>query len=918
MLPRSERSRTQGRLIFLVVAVVLILIFGRSICSLIIDYLWWKEMGQVSTWVRGLTYVYGTNVAEWLLAFAVLWIAHVWGMKHSRTRLRDHRIYARLVPLALAFAALLIAGASMSGWVVARFIAGRELTPTAWTDPVFGHPLGFYFFELPFYTSIVGFIEVLALAGALAYYLTARGWQIRREFPDMAASGRLDFDRLRELGRLESGMLQFLIAGFLVALAVSFWLDRYQMLYTDHGNLLSGIDYIQQNLGLPFQYLKAGAAVLAALLVLSRKRLWAVACAIVLVLDVAIPPLVSSLYVKPNELTLERPFLRRHIEATRTAYGLATNEKAVDLDAHPEGTIDFARNQPLLDNVRLWDWRAFHDTLSQTQPSRPYMYADTDVDRYILDGKLRQTLLAPRELDLNQLGDAQNSWVNVNTTYTHGYGLVLAEASRLSPAGLPDLLIRDAPVQVLDPSLKLTRPEIYFGEQAHEPVFAPSQQLEFNYQATPDNKNHYDGAGGFPIASSALRIVAAIAEGDWNIFLSDAIRSDTRMMIHRKVLERLGTLAEFIRWDGDPYMVITEAGRLSWIVDGYMTSDLHPYSREVQPTDSEPFNYIRNSVKATIDAYDGTVHLYVFDPTDPLIQAYQRLFPDLFAAASAMPSDLRAHTRAPEDLFRIQAEIYRTYHMRDPDSFYNRADLWDLATSSQSQTSNGGGTQSVAPVFMVLTLPGETQPEFVLTIPFTPRNKQNLIALMVTRCDGPHLGEILFLELPKQEIIKGPLQIAALVNQDQVISKDITLWGQLGSEVLMPPILTIPIDHTFLYVEPIFIQAKQARMPQLQKVTLAVGDTLVYEDTYEKALASLAAVLHGHPPPAPTPSTSASGTPGTPPAASAASSAPAQSEAQTRLDQIRAHLDRYKQLSAQGKLADAGKELEAIEQAAGK
>ncbi len=907
----KHRSSVQGRLVLLAVVVLFLLVFGRSICSLFIDYLWWKEMGQVATWVRGLSYVYATNVAEWLLAFVVLWIAHARGVRYAGARLGDHRIYSRIATLVLAFVALLIAGVAMNGWVVARYAAGSGV-PSTWTDPAFGRPLSFYFFELPFYTGVLNFIEILAAAGALAFYLGARLWQIRREFPEMASAGRLDMDRLRELGRLEAAMFQFLVAGFLVALAASFWLDRYQMLFADHGTLLTGMDYIQQNLGIPFQYAKAGAAVLAAILVLSRKRLWAIACAVVLILDFAVPPLVSNLYVKPNELTLERPYLRRHIEATRTAYGLATNEHELSFDAHATGPIDFTRNESLLDNVRLWDWRAFHDTLSQTQPSRPYAYADTDVDRYNIDGKMRQTLLAPRELDLGQLGDAQNSWINANVTYTHGYGLVLALASRITPAGLPELLIRDTPPMISTPSLQLTRPEIYFGEQAHEPVFAPSAQLEFNYQATPDNKNHYDGDGGFPIASPLLRIVAAIAEGDWNIFLSDAIRGNTRMMIHRRVLDRLGTLAEFITWDPDPYMVIDEAGRLKWIVDGYMTSDAFPYSREVQGSDQESFNYIRNSVKATIDAYDGSVHLYVFDPEDPMIQAYQRLFPDLFAPASAMPADLRAHTRAPEALFRIQAEIYGTYHMRDPDSFYNRADLWDLATSSQSQTAANGGTQSVAPVYMVLTLPGESKPEFVLTIPFTPRNKQNLIALMVTRCDGPHLGEIQFYELPKQEIIKGPLQIAALVNQDQVISKDITLWGQLGSEVLMPPILTLPIDNTFLYVEPIFIQAKQARMPQLTKVVLAVGDTLAYEDTYEKALASLAAELHGHPPPAPAPITAAGAI------AAPAPAAPPSSDAQMRLDQIRAHLERYKQLSAQGKLADAGKELEAIEQSAGK
>src|SRR5580658_4081707 len=421
--PRHRRGR--ARWIVLAAAVFLLLVFGRSICSLIIDYLWWREMGQVATWVRASAYLYTTTVAEWLIAFLVLWIGHARGMRYARTSPREHRLYSRVVTAALVLVAMVIAASSMNGWVVARYVAGSGVAST-WTDPVFGHPLGFYFFELPFYTGLVGFLEALAIAGALAYYLAARGWQIRRELPGFASSGRVDMDNLKDLGRLETGMLQALMAGFLVALAVNFWLDRYQLLYSDHGNLLVGIDYIQQNIGIPLQYAKAGAAILAALLVLARKRRWALACAIVLVFDVAIPPLVSSLYVKPNELSLEKPYLERHIEATRSAFGLAHNVRETQFDAHKEGAINFTRNQAMLDNVRLWDWKAFHDTLSQTQPLRPYAYADTDVDRYMIEGKLRQTLLAPHDMDLNQLGEAQNSWINSALTFTHGYGLVLA------------------------------------------------------------------------------------------------------------------------------------------------------------------------------------------------------------------------------------------------------------------------------------------------------------------------------------------------------------------------------------------------------------------------------------------------------------------------------------------------------------
>jgi uncharacterized protein len=579
----------------------------------------------------------------------------------------------------------------------------------------------------------------------------------------------------------------------------------------------------------------------------------------------------------------------------------------VAFEAHKDGKIDFARNQGILDNVRLWDWRAFHDTLSQTQPLRPYAYAGTDVDRYQIDGQLRQVLLAPREMDVGQLGDA-TSWININLTFTHGYGLVLAVASEISPAGLPNLLIRDAPVEVETPSLKLTRPEIYYGETSHEPVFVRTDQPEFNYPSeTGDKYTTYDGTGGFSISSEALRVVSAIAEGDWNIALSGALTPNSRMMIHRRVIDRLSTLAPFLRWDNDPYLVITKEGRLVWIADGYMTSSAHPYARSVSTPDGDSFNYIRNSVKATVDAYNGTVHLYVFDNEDPLIRAYQRLFPSLFSPESAMPADLRAHARAPEDLFRIQAEMYRTYHMRNPESFYNRADMWDLATSTTGQTS---GTQIVTPTYIVATLPGETQPEFLLTIPFTPRNKQNLIGMMVARCDGPHLGEVVVLELPKQEIIPGPLQIEALVNQDQTISKDLSLWNQQGSQVLRPPILTLPIDHTFLYVAPIFIQAAEARIPQLRKVVLAVGNTLVYENTYQQARAALEAIQQGQPAPAEVSSAESS-------APSEAPSPPAVTPAaglDPRIVQIRMHLDRYKQLSAQGRWAEAGKELEAIQQ----
>ena len=475
--------------------------------------------------------------------------------------------------------------------------------------------------------------------------------------------------------------------------------------------------------------------------------------------------------------------------------------------------------------------------------------------------------------------------------------------SSITADGLPVLLIENAPPEIKTPSLKLTRPEIYYGETVQEPVFVRTAQEEFNYPSGADNvHSRYDGKGGFPVDSLPMRISAAITQGDINILLSNPLTSGSRMMIRRKIRERLQTLAGFITWDHDPYLVITDAGRLVWMVDGYTTSDAHPYSRPLDLTDLGEVNYIRNAVKATIDAYDGDTELYIFAPDDPIIRAYQALFPKLFHPASEMPADLRRHARYPETLFRIQAEIYRTYHMLDPQAFYNKEDVWNLARYTAAQQ---GQEASVTPTYVVASLPGESEAEFLLLLPFTPRNKDNMIGLMLARCDGEHLGEVVVLQLSKQELIFGPAQIAARINQDQTISKDLTLWNQQGSQVLRSQTLVLPVDSTFLYVDPIYIQATEARMPQLKKIVLAVGNRLIYADTYDQAIAQLSSGAQAlirqaqtQPPAAP----------GAPPAAQ-----PAPATGDRRLDSVRSHLRRYRELAAQGKWAEAGKELEAIE-----
>jgi uncharacterized membrane protein (UPF0182 family) len=618
-----------------------------------------------------------------------------------------------------------------------------------------------------------------------------------------------------------------------------------------------------------------------------------------------VPPIVTAAYVRPNEISLEKPFITRHIEATRSAFGFDRKMTEIDFDAKPEQTVDVAANRPLLDNVRLWDWGAFRATVSQIQPLRPYVYENPDVDRYTIGGQMRQVLVTARELDLNQLGDARSRWINPHFIYTHGYGLVVGEANRITANGLPVLLIKDAPPVIATPDLKLTRPQLYFSEMAQDPVFVRTAQPEFDYPAGAHNVDtRYDGKGGFPISALWLRTAAAVSRGDWNILLTGYLTPESRMMIHRKVTERLDQLADFILWDSDPYLVLANDGRLVWMVDGYMTSHAHPYSRLVDLENIGEVNYIRNSIKATVDAYDGAVHMYVFDPDDPLVNAYRNLFPDLFQDESAMPADLRQHARYPELIFRIESEIYRNFHMRDPETFYNKSDAWDVAKFLSGQAAQ---SQPVQPTYLIATIPGGKQPEFLQMIPFTPRNRDNLIGLMMARCDGEHLGEKVVMLLSKQELVLGPLQVETRINQDQVISKDLTLWNQQGSTVLRGQMLVLPIGNTFLYVEPIYLQASEAKMPQLKKVVLAMGNTLIYADTYAQALAQLGGVAV-EAPAAQAPVTITTTAPGK-------AAAPG---GDARIAEIRRHLERYQELVGQGKWSDAGKELEAIRGLVGK
>jgi len=900
-----------GRWVFLLLVLLVLVASARTVARYVIEYQWWREMEQVRTWVSMLLYsVLPVTVAAVAL-FAVLWLAHARALRFAGTRLKAHRMYARVSTLVLLLLGIVVAASTIDAWTVMRYFGGRALPgeASAWHDPVFNQPLGFYLFDLPFYRLLRSYLLAVAIAAALVYWLTARGWQLKDKLAELQEGGQLDVSILRLEGALESRFLRGLGVVLLLAVAFRFFLGRYEMVWNDHGFMV-GIDWVDQNVTLPLQWLLIAACLAAALLLgLGRWKL-AAAMALAVVLRAGLPPLVTAVYVRPNEISIERPYIETHIRATRAAYGLEGRVQESDFEAKLDGRFDPARHQALFDNVRLWDWRAFHDTVTQIQALRPYYtFADSDVDRYMIDGQLRQVLLTPRELDIRQLPDAQTRWINPHFIYTHGYGLVMAEANRITADGLPHLFVQDAPPEVKTRSLKLARPELYYGEVMHEPVFVHTEQAEFNYPSGADNVfSRYEGKGGFPASSLGVRVAAAVAQGDFNILLTGYLKPESRMMIRRNVRERLQALARFITWENDPYLVLSDSGRLVWTVDGYTTSAAHPYSHRMSLQGVGTLNYMRNAVKATMDAYDGEARIYIFDASDPIIRAYQRLFPQLFLPASAMPPDLRAHARYPETYFRVQAEVYRTYHMRDPQAFYNKEDLWDLPRTTQG---TGGRPQALTPTYVVASLPGEDQAEFLLIIPFTPRNKDNMIGLMVARCDGEHLGKLVVLQLSKQELMFGSMQIEARINQDQTISKDLTLWNQQGSQVLRGQMLVLPVANTFVYVQPLYIQAAEARMPQLKKVAMAVGNSLIYTDTYEQGLDELARLMRGAAPEAARPeAVSAAPAAGAPAAATAA--------LERRLESIRGHLRRYRELAAQGKWAEAGKALEAVEAEVGR
>jgi uncharacterized membrane protein (UPF0182 family) len=920
------RRRRAG--IILLLAFLVVLYGGSSVLSYYVDALWFDSLGYASVfWTR-------LNLQAAIFgAFALITFLTIEGVflavKPARFadmiggRVLINRQWVqlpiesilKLLALGVAFAiALGVAGSMMGSWNTFA-LYWHAPTDTGALDPIFGKPPGFYLFALPVWQLITGWLLTLSVIACLitGVFLAAAS------APGAVARG---------FGATQTRLwraLSISIATLLMIMALREYLDRFERLFQEQA-VFAGVTFTDSHIRLAGMLVICGALLVGALIAIvcavraerPRSLLLAAAPAVVCYVIVGlISWYVSNFIVKPNQLVRERPFIEHNIEMTRRAYALDRIEPhAFPADTSVEA-LDAANNQTTLENIRLWDSQALQDTLRQIQEIRTYYdFPAIDIDRYVVGGSVHQMMLAARELNVDKLPESSRNWINEKLIYTHGYGITMNPVNGFTPEGLPTLVLSNMPIQSTIPGLTVKRPEIYFGELTNTDVYVKTRQKEFNYpQGDSNNLTSYEGTGGIRLGGFVRRTLIALDRGDLTkLPFSDDVSSESRLLMRRNLLERVQELAPFLTFDPDAYVVVGEDGKLYWLMDAFTTSDTYPYARRYR-LGGESINYIRNSVKVVIDAYTGATMFYVFDSQDPIIAAYRAIFPKLFADAAAMPDGLRAHVRYPELLLQVQAVVYGLYHMTNPDVFYNREDLWTVAT--ELATTEGRQT-AMQPNFVLMTLPGERATEFVEILPFTPANRNNLIGWIAGRSDGEHYGQTVVYDFPKTKLIDGPLQIEARIDQNAQLSGQLTLWNQQGSHVRRGSLIVIPIGRALLYAEPIYLQADRSPMPELRLVVLAVQDRLAYGPTFETAMAAMfggaASTLSLQSSPASAASSSATGA-----TANAATHNGAAAGAGRGAEDLNAlindaarDLSDYQQLTAAGKLGEAGQKLEEL------
>lgn len=725
---------------------------------------------------------------------------------------------------------LVIAASEMSSWDIAlRFI---YQVPVGERDPIFERDIGFYLFSLPAYVALKNWLLRLLFCSAIvagAVY-GLRG-DIALERPPRTLSA----------AAITHGSA--LLGVFFAVKAWSWWLDRFLLLYGDNG-VVVGASYTDVHVELPVLWMLVGlaAASSVALWINMRRRSYVQPAVLALlvfgssfVFAVIYPALFQRFFVKPSELRLETPYIEHTIALTRQAYGLAKIE-VKPFEAEQRLTLDSLQaNRATIDNIRLWDVQPLMDTYAQLQEIRTYYkFLSVDIDRYQLDAGYRQVMLSARELEPAMLPPNAQTWVNLHLIFTHGIGVVMSPVTEKSTEGLPFFYLRDIP-PVSNGGPAIREPRLYFSEGRQDYVIVNGNAAEFDYPKGVDNAyTTYSGHDGVTIGTVARRSLFAWQLDDPNILLSGYITDRSRILLHRNIQDRVRTIAPFLSLDHDPYVVASN-GRLFWIQDAYTVSEWFPYSR---PGFGDGANYIRNAVKVVVDAYNGTVDFYVSDPADPLLRTYERIFPGLFKPLDAMPPELRQHIRYPEDLFLIQAQLYRTYHMDAPEVFYNREDLWQFPRELVGM-DGGSAASTMPPYYTIMRLPGDARAEFILMLPMVPSQRENMIAWLAARCDPSGYGKLIVYTFPKDKLVYGPFQIEARIQQNTEISQQISLWNQMGSRVIRGHLVVVPIENSILYVSPLYLRAASGQLPELKRVIAAYGDRVVMEDSLGEALAAL-------------------------------------------------------------------------------
>ena len=853
--PIGMHPRRGRRIVFALLAVFVLLLVVPTIATRLADWLWYREIGFERVFFTKIVAQWALGLPAGLIAFAIIYASAriaLGGPTHEAIASRFSGMYARsgitdvarsaidrmvrVITLGgAAFIALLFGLAAAAQWRTILQFWYR--TPFGVADPVFGRDVGYYVFTLPVLelaTSAALWLIVLAMLAAVPFHLT--------RMPRVSGGWR------PILGRRGEAQLAVLAALFLVVMAVRIhFVGIPSLLFGEHLPL-TGARFVDLHVRIPSLHVLSIGALAGALLIIwgaTRGRLVAVAARVVVgylvvaVLAAAVPALVQRLAVQPNELARELPQIVDHIHATRQAWGIDGIEPEELGTATPLTAELIARNRATIDNVRLWDREPLLQTFGQLQSIRTYYdFVSVDDDRYRLGGQLRQVLLAPRELDTQSL--PTRGFINEHLTYTHGMGLTLGPSNEVTAEGLPVLFIKDLP-PASSVNVRVTRPEIYYGELSNDFVLAPSRQREFDFPAGEGDAavySQYDGHGGVPVSSFLHRLLFAVRFGSLNILLSRDITTETRILYYRDIRERARRALPFVSFDRDPYLVIRTDGRLSWMLDAYTATNHYPYARGV----AGGVNYMRNSVKVVIDAYDGSVRAYRVDDSDPIIRTIDRMYPGLLQPFASMPADLRAHVRYPEDLFRLQTTLYATYHMVNPETFYHREDEWQIPGGAGTSGPVGDGQRGRSEAFMrhmVMRLPGEQEPEFILMRPFTPRQKDNLAAWMVARNDGEHYGKLAVYRFPRQRLVFGPNQIVNRINQDTEVSRQITLWDQRGSEVLRGELLVLPVEGSLIYVQPLYLRAQGGQIPELKRVVAAHEGRVSMGESLDAALAAL-------------------------------------------------------------------------------